>query len=225
MTHDTLVQLTVAWAEHLGHCPVITEIGRGRFGERADVFSLDKDAASYMFECKISKADLRRDAGKPWRKRGIGRIRWYVLSQEIGKVTVPPNWGILRATDKGDGLDMEREASILTNTSWDLHSEVCLLSRVIRELTLDPSGGKTATGKRGAVGRAGDAKKDAWLSDCVTYAAQFPSGTLMVKDVVMGVGPGPFPDRKAARLWLDKRWAEQGCLTNTSPRRVITKQE
>ena len=114
MTHDDLCQLGQKWLKrpHSQKGPgckiAVTEIQSGFNGEVPDVIGWRRAGnldCTVVIEAKTSRSDFLADQAKPHRQlnvNGLGNLRFYLCpSQIINADEVPPGWGLLWATPKG----------------------------------------------------------------------------------------------------------------------------
>lgn len=81
--------------------------------ELPDVLAFDM-RLSYMIECKVTRADFRKDAKKSFRinpNSGMGDYRYYCCPKDLIKPEeLPYGWGLLYAYPSG-AIRMQREAT------------------------------------------------------------------------------------------------------------------
>ncbi len=100
--------------------------------ENPDVIGWASGAGSVLIECKLSRSDFLRDAGKTVRKNpraGMGQRRYYLCPTDVIQVKeLPPKWGLLWVT-KGQVI-VKREAR--GHAERNLVAEVQFLSSMLR---------------------------------------------------------------------------------------------
>jgi hypothetical protein len=130
MQHSTLVAMGVRW---LGRkCSVVLYEFATAADENPDVIGWASGAGSVLIECKLSRSDFLRDAGKTVRKNpraGMGQRRYYLCPTDVIQVKeLPPKWGLLWVT-KGQVI-VKREAR--GHAERNLVAEVQFLSSMLR---------------------------------------------------------------------------------------------
>jgi hypothetical protein len=130
LQHSTLVSVGVRW---LGRkCSVVLYESATAAPENPDVIGWSPEAGSVLIECKVTRSDFLRDAGKPVRKNpreGMGQRRYYLCPAEIIQVKdLPPKWGLLWFA-KGQ-VTVKREAR--GHPERNLVAEVRFLSSMLR---------------------------------------------------------------------------------------------
>lgn len=130
MQHSTLVSLGVRWLSR--KCSVVLYESATAAPENPDVIGWAPEAGSVLIECKITRSDFHRDAGKPVRqnpRQGMGQRRYYLCPAEVIQVKdLPPKWGLLWAA-KGH-ITVMREAR--GQPARNLVAEVRFLSSMLR---------------------------------------------------------------------------------------------
>lgn len=100
--------------------------------ENPDVIGWAPEAGSVLVECKVTRADFLRDAGKAVRKspwEGMGHRRYYLCPGGVIQVKdLPPKWGLLWV-EKGQ-VSVKREAR--GHPERNLLAEVRFLSAMLR---------------------------------------------------------------------------------------------
>ena len=100
--------------------------------ESPDVIGWTPEAGSVLIECKLTRSDFLKDAGKTVRKNpraGMGKRRYYLCPQGVIQVRdLPPKWGLLWVF-KGQ-VRVEREAR--GHPERNLGAEVRFLSSMLR---------------------------------------------------------------------------------------------
>lgn len=147
MTHAELVHLAARWLA--SRCPVvITEMSSAAW-EEPDAIGW-RGAGSILVECKVSRADLRADRDKPYRRRemadgvrwpGLGDERYYLMPAGLVEVDDPlllPGWGVLFANPAGK-VRVARKAE--KRRQGDQWREILLLVSCIRRLGIETTGG------------------------------------------------------------------------------------
>lgn len=129
MQHATLVQLAVRWLSR--QCSVVLYEAAAVKKEVPDVIGWAGPRA-VMIECKASRADFLRDAGKTTRvdpKLGMAHRRYYLCpAGVIQTADLPAKWGLLWV-DKGK-ITVQREARGFPQRN--LLAEVEFLSTMLR---------------------------------------------------------------------------------------------
>ncbi|MEZ5398238.1 MAG: hypothetical protein R2729_01130 [Bryobacteraceae bacterium] len=129
MLHATLVQLGVKWLTR--HCSVVLYEAAAVKKEIPDVIGWAGPRAT-LIECKVTRADFLRDAGKTARsdpKAGMAHRRYYLCpAGVIQEEDLPPKWGLLWA-EKGKVV-VQREARGFPQRN--LLAEVEYLSAMLR---------------------------------------------------------------------------------------------
>jgi len=104
VAHRALVQLAGRWLKRRGCHVVLTERG-DRGAEQPDAIGWLRRPSlhSILVECKVSRADFRRDERKVWRHggRAMGSERWYFApAGMIPLAELPAGWGLLEWTGR-----------------------------------------------------------------------------------------------------------------------------
>jgi hypothetical protein len=128
--HSTLVAMGVRW---LGRqCSVVLYESATGANENPDVIGWAPGAGSVLIECKLSRSDFLKDAGKAVRKNpraGMGHRRYYLCPPDVIQVKdLPAKWGLLWAS-KGQ-ISVKREAR--GHSERNLAAEVLFLSSMLR---------------------------------------------------------------------------------------------
>ena len=112
MTHGDLVERAVRWLAKSCGCQVIVTQKDVTASEEPDAIGWKASGASYLIECKVSRADFLRDAKKLPRQFptfGLGNCRYYLTPPGmIGVEELPAGWGLLECSPRG--LRKKREA-------------------------------------------------------------------------------------------------------------------
>ena len=128
MTHATLVQLGVRW---LGRkSSVVLYEAAATKAEIPDVIGWS-GSSSILIECKASRADFLKDAGKKSRttKLGMAQRRYYLCpAGMIAEEEVPAKWGLLWASK--NTVTVEREAKGFSKRNYV--AEIQFLSAMLR---------------------------------------------------------------------------------------------
>jgi hypothetical protein len=97
MKHSTLVAMGVRWLSR--QCSVVLYEFATPAEENPDVIGWVSGAGSVLIECKLSRTDFLRDAGKIVRKNpraGMGQRRYYLSPADVIQVKdLPAKWGLL----------------------------------------------------------------------------------------------------------------------------------
>lgn len=129
MQHATLVQLGVRWLSR--QCSVVLYEAAGVKKEIPDVIGWSGPRAT-LIECKATRADFLRDAGKVSRKNakvGMAHRRYFLCPAGLVKVDdLPPKWGLLWA--EKNGVSVQREAKGFPQRN--LIAEVQFLTAMLR---------------------------------------------------------------------------------------------
>ena len=98
--HDKLVEKAVTWLKRR-HPLVIAEMVTGC--ETPDAIGFKANGLTTLVECKVSRADFRTDAKKPFRKvGGMGSRRYFLTPLGLIKVEeLPKGWGLLELSGRG----------------------------------------------------------------------------------------------------------------------------
>lgn len=108
LTHADLVDKGVRWVRSQSgkrwNAPLsfgeLVHIG----DETPDVMGFSSHGST-LIECKVSKADFKRDKKKLFRsipQRGMGKYRLYMCPTDLIKVDeLPDDWGLIYVSDKG----------------------------------------------------------------------------------------------------------------------------
>lgn len=98
ITHAELVQRSVAWLKRNGCRVVLHDPFRTPLYEQPDAIGW-RDGLSIVVEAKISLADYRVDAKKPWRANpslGMGDWRFFITPQGLlDGIDLPAGWGLI----------------------------------------------------------------------------------------------------------------------------------
>lgn len=130
MQHSTLVATGVRWLS--GKCSVVLYEFDTAGGENPDVIGWGSGAGSVLIECKLSRSDFLKDAGKAARKNpraGMGHRRYYLSPPEVIQVAdLPAKWGLLWVS-KGH-VTVQRQAR--GHAARNLVAEIQFLSAMLR---------------------------------------------------------------------------------------------
>jgi hypothetical protein len=130
MQHSTLVAMGVQWLSR--KCSVVLYEFATPADENPDVIGWITGSGSVLMECKLTRSDFLRDAGKSFRKNpraGMGHRRYYLCPPEIIQLKdLPPKWGLLWAA-RGQ-ITVMREARGYPERN--LAAEVQFLSAMLR---------------------------------------------------------------------------------------------
>ena len=103
MTHDELVIRAVRWLKNTVRCVVVAGEPWTPDWELPDAIGW-KSWASWLVECKTSRADFFRDQKKGFRRAGaksLGNYRYYMTPPGlIHPNELPPGWGLLEVHPK-----------------------------------------------------------------------------------------------------------------------------
>ncbi len=96
-THAELVSRAVRWLKNSRGCAVVCWRARMVCTEQPDALGWTGMGWSTLVECKVSRADFRRDLEKWHRKgTGLGNHRFYLTPPGLVRVDeVPEGWGLL----------------------------------------------------------------------------------------------------------------------------------
>ena len=147
MTHADLVLAAVRWLRREQRCTVIlAEFVSSHSAETPDAIGWRVDGRgntrSHVVECKVSIADLRRDASKPSRRSGatlLGNQRWYLVPIEIAVPALRDSLGMalqspgLLAHD-GKSIRIVKQAREREHDAAITRAESPLLVSAIRRL-------------------------------------------------------------------------------------------
>lgn len=102
MTHNQLVDIAHKWALRKSGCgAAYKEVKTYATSEIPDVIAFGGWGRSVMIECKVSRADFRRDALK-CHSKPMGRFRFYCVPVGlIGIDELPTGYGLIEVNDKG----------------------------------------------------------------------------------------------------------------------------
>lgn len=102
-THAQLVEMARQWLYRQDCSYVFTEYGH--LTEKPDALGYLSPKRTILIECKISRADFKADAKKPWRKEpetGVGRWRYYMAPRGLLQPDeLPDRWGLLEVLPTG----------------------------------------------------------------------------------------------------------------------------
>jgi len=130
MKHSTLVAMGVRWLSR--QCSVVLYEFATPAEENPDVIGWAPGAGSVLIECKLSRSDFLRDAGKTVRKNpraGMGQRRYYLSPVDVIEVKdLPAKWGLLWVV-RGQVI-VKREAR--GHPERNLAAEVRFLSSMLR---------------------------------------------------------------------------------------------
>lgn len=136
MTHAELVTVAVRWLKtrQRERCYVVLAEPPAQTGESPDAIGWNS-RASYLVECKVSRADFLADLKKPRRVAGRRLARYcYYLAQAglLGPEDVPAAWGLLEL--RGDAVHVVRDAEdgIHLRSGHEVRDEVNLLYAELR---------------------------------------------------------------------------------------------
>lgn len=111
ISHDDLVDRGCRYLRGRRRCWVVLAERSGG-GEIPDAIGWTSSGVSILVEAKISRTDFFADAGKTWRKSGLGmgRERYYIVPDGlVGPGEVPEAWGLL--TVKGSRVQVRKDAT------------------------------------------------------------------------------------------------------------------
>jgi hypothetical protein len=102
MTHEDLRKRAVKWLTNTKHCGVVLSEIVTALSEIPDAVGW-QSWASFLVECKVSRADFRAQQDKPWMRsgRGVGQFRYFMVpSGLIGPADLEDQeWGLLCVDD------------------------------------------------------------------------------------------------------------------------------
>lgn len=145
VTHEGLCRLAARWLRRRGCSVVLVEPQTLRTGEFPDAIGW-RGLTSWLVECKVSRADFRRDQKKLHRQPGaggMGAVRWYLTPPGLlTPAEVPPGWGLLEA--RGTRVFVVKRVGLLPN-GWPeaeappetLRSEMALLLAQLERVAKD----------------------------------------------------------------------------------------
>jgi hypothetical protein len=102
MTHDDLIQIAKKWLIKARNCSVVLSETQAQSGEVPDCIAW-RGQYSIKIECKVSRADFRRDLKKWFRNSGpgIGQQRYFMAPKGVIPADeVPEGWGLLEVEGK-----------------------------------------------------------------------------------------------------------------------------
>ena len=147
VTHGALVRRAAAWLRaRPANCRIVlNDVRMTCIQEQPDVIGWRGNGDSVLIECKASKADLRVDRHKPWRRDptiGMGRLRWLFMSEEafrgtgrnVGYDSVGSDWGVVYWRGKG-APHIVRRPGMRARTDVNLDSERLLLVQALMRAT------------------------------------------------------------------------------------------
>ncbi len=130
MQHSTLVATGVRWLSR--KCSVVLYEFDASAGENPDVIGWASGAGSVLIECKLSRSDFLKDAGKSVRRNpraGMGQRRYYLCPPNVIRVAdLPPKWGLLWVAN--GQVVVQREAR--GHAARNLVAEVRFLTAMLR---------------------------------------------------------------------------------------------
>lgn len=131
MTHADLVARAVRWLRGTQRCTVVL----------AELVTLGPEIPdaigwvgwnSILVECKVSRADFRRDRDKPHMRLpdgGMGRQRWYLTPPGlIGVDDLPDGWGLAEALARS----VRVVRAPIARPDWRRDREIGLLTSAVR---------------------------------------------------------------------------------------------
>ena len=147
-SHAQLVEMAGTWLR--SRCPVVITEMASWAGEEPDAIGW-RSRGSILVECKASRADLRADKDKPYRRTepisadgtrwaGLGDERYFMVPAgmvELDDPLLTPGWGVLFVSDKG----AVREKRKAEYRPGDVRGERALLVSCIRRLGVASAGG------------------------------------------------------------------------------------
>jgi len=102
-THKELVNKASAWLKTRGYKLVVTEAVT-HAQEIPDAIGWKNGKWSALVECKVTRADFKRDADKPSRKdpkKRLGQLRYYLAPQGVIPLEdVPEGWGLIELVSR-----------------------------------------------------------------------------------------------------------------------------
>jgi hypothetical protein len=108
ITHAELVARAARWLKNTYGCKVVLTENGAVTGEIPDAIGWKSSGRSVLVECKISRADFKADASKPFRFNplvGLGAERYYMVPAGSGIVDVvhdlPLDWGLVEVNGRG----------------------------------------------------------------------------------------------------------------------------
>jgi len=141
MTHAELVARAVKWLTNTVRCQVAASELYNASSEIPDAMGW-KSWASWLVECKTSRADFFRDQHKLVRRSGLGmgNFRYYMTPPRlVDPSEVPAGWGLLEVHPKIVRRVVDAEGQHHTEVALrERMALVSLLARREREATNDP---------------------------------------------------------------------------------------
>jgi hypothetical protein len=145
MTHAELVQMARKWLIKARQCNVVLSETQAQNGEIPDSVGW-RGQYSIKIECKVSRADFRKDLKKWYRNSGygIGQQRFFMAPAGVIPVDeLPPGWGLLEVS--GNVVRTVREESLLYFDEHISSAEVPMLVAALRRTQVRKS---TTRGRR-----------------------------------------------------------------------------
>jgi hypothetical protein len=146
-THGALVRKAASWLRgRPGNCRIVlNDVRVTAIQEQPDVIGWRGNGDSVLIECKATKADLRVDRHKPWRRDpsiGMGRLRWLFISEEafrgtgrnVGYDSIGADWGIAYWSGKG-APRVVRRPGMRARTEVNLDAERVLIVQALIRAT------------------------------------------------------------------------------------------
>lgn len=134
-THKQLVERMARWVRNKHHCSVVMAELRTKVSETPDIIGFYGYGSSILIECKISRADFKADAHKPFRRydgMAMGDLRYFAAPKGLLKPEeLPDRWGLLEVSEY-----QVKETREATPQDSNKHHEVTLLMSAIRRLEL-----------------------------------------------------------------------------------------
>jgi hypothetical protein len=102
MTHEDLRKRAVRWLTNTKHCGVVLSEIVTATSEIPDAVGWQA-WASFLVECKTSRADFRAQKDKCWMRsgRGVGQFRYFMAPDGVIELSdlEDSDWGLLRVGD------------------------------------------------------------------------------------------------------------------------------
>jgi len=133
VTHNDLVLMAARWLQFDMKCPIVVSGFTPYAGESPDVIGFYDGGDSVMIECKVSRADLKTDRNKVFRripKNGMGNYRYLAVTDDVlrGYDEIYDNWGVIVL--RGDNFYIASNAKKIKTLRKDL--EVSYMVGAIR---------------------------------------------------------------------------------------------
>lgn len=133
ITHRELVVKASTWLKSRGYLLVVTEAVT-HAQEIPDAIGWKNGKWSALIECKVSRADFKKDAEKPSRKdpsKRLGQVRYYLAPKGVIPLEdLPEGWGLIELV--GRSLIITKPAPRERFNNQVAANEILILTHLLR---------------------------------------------------------------------------------------------